>query len=159
MPGRTSVRANRNSAASTTSRKSSAHTPKSRSGSTRNSTHSVQIPDEGSSTPLREKISRIFADAQKGIATQRKLAVTLRKVQETCCYESEKPQKHTLDEEYGEAEFNEEVARCVLRILAIKKIEPVGDRLVQFLGIFLKVASDRGTFRSHLTHLNERLTS
>ena len=152
MPGRTSVRANRNSAASATSRKSSTHNPKSRSTSTRSSAHAVQIPDEGPATPLREKIGSIFADAQKGLATQRKLAVTLRKVQETCCYEPTKPLKQDLDEEYGEAEFNEEVARCVLRILAIKKSEPIGDRLVQFLGLFLKVASDRGRFRSDLTH-------
>jgi len=146
MPGRTSVRANRNSAASAATRKSSAHTPKSRSSSTRSSAHAVKIPDEGPATPLREKISSVFTDAQKGVATQRKLAVTLRKVQEACCYEPSKPQKHTLDEEYGEAEFNEEVARCVLRILAIKKSETIGDRLVQFLGLFLKIASDRGTF-------------
>ena len=152
MPGRTSVRANRNSAASATSRKSSTHTPKSRSASTRSSAHAVQIPDEGPATPLREKIGSIFADAQKGLATQRKLAVTLRKVQETCCYEPTKPQKQDLDEEYEEAEFNEEVARCVLRILAIKKSEPIGDRLVQFLGLFLKVASDRGRLRPDLIH-------
>ena len=152
MPGRTSVRANRNSAASTASRKSSTHTPKSRSGSTRSSAHAVQIPDEGPATSLREKIGGIFADAQKGVATQRKLTVTLRKVQETCCYEPTKPQKHALEQEYGEAEFNEEVARCVLRILAIKKSEPIGDRLVRFLGLFLKVASDKGTFLSDPGH-------
>jgi len=152
MPGRTSVRANRNSAASAVSRKSSTQTLKSRSGSTRNSAYAVQIPDEGPATSLREKICSIFADAQKGVATQRKLAVTLRKVQEMCCYESTKPQKHALDEEYGEAEFNEEVARCVLRILAIKKSEPIGDRLVRFLGLFLKVASDRGTLGADLAH-------
>lgn len=148
MPGRTSVRANRNSAASAISKKSSTQTLKSRSGSTRSSAYAVQVPDEGPQTSLRERICAIFADAQKGVATQRKLAVTLRKIQELCCYEQHTTaaSKKTVafEEEFGEGEFNEEVARACLRILAVKKSESVGDRLVRFLGLFLKVASDRG---------------
>jgi len=70
-------------------------------------------------------------------------------VQEACCYEPAlKSKKRNLHEEFGEGEFNEEVGRCVLRVLAIKKSEPVGDRLVRFLGLFLKLASDKGWIRS-----------
>jgi len=148
MPGRTSVRANRNSTASTLSKQSSTQTLKSRSASTRSSAYAVQIPDEGPQTALRDRICTIFADAQKGVATQRKLAVTLRKVQELCCYEMPTnaggKKNMAFDEDFGEAEFNDEVARCSLRILAVKKSESVGDRLVRFLGLFLKLASDRG---------------
>jgi len=148
MPGRTSVRANRNSTASTLSKQSSTQTLKSRSASTRSSAYAVQVPDEGPQTTLRDRICAIFADAQKGVATQRKLAVTLRKVQELCCYEMPAnaggKKSVAFDEDFGEAEFNDEVARCALRILAVKKSESVGDRLVRFLGLFLKLASDRG---------------
>jgi condensin complex subunit 3 len=37
------------------------------------------------------------------------------------------------------------VGRCVVRILGIKKSEPVGDRLIRFLGLFLKYASEKGS--------------
>lgn len=86
----------------------------------------------------------MFADAQRSTATQRKAAVNLRKVQEACCYEPVNPRKKQRDEEFGEGEFNAEVGRCVLRVLAVKKSEPVGDRIVRFLGLFLKMASDKG---------------
>ncbi|KAE9974513.1 hypothetical protein BLS_010036 [Venturia inaequalis] len=146
MPGRTSVRANvraaRNSDA-TVSRKSSTTTLKSRASSTRSSAYAVQIPDEGEVTSLREAICSIFSDAQRGAATQRKSVVTLRKVQEACCYESAKPRKNALDQDYDESEFNEEVGRCALRLLGIRKAEPVGDRLIKFMMLFLKHSSEK----------------
>ena len=147
MPGRTSVRANIRNRASdaTVSRKSSTQTLKStRASSARSSALAVQIPDEGEATSLREHIASVFSDAQRGAATQRKSVVTLRKVQEFCCYESTGSRKHQLDQEYDEAEFNDEFGRCVCRVLGIKKSEPVGDRLVKFVGLFLKHASEKG---------------
>lgn len=49
-----------------------------------------------------------------------------------------------MDQDYDESEFNDEVGRCVCRLLGIKKSEPVGDRLVKFVGLFLKHASEKG---------------
>lgn len=148
MPGRPSVRASRASAASGVSRKSSTQTLRSRaSASTRTSVYAIEIPDEGESTSLRERVCTIFADAQRGAVTQRKSAVNLRKIQELCCYETPNPRKHAFAEDAGkfdEADFNEEVGRCTLRVLAVKKSEPIGDRLVRFLGLFLKYASEKG---------------
>jgi len=71
-------------------------------------------------------------------------------VQERCCYESAAPSKKGKDEreEFGEHEFNDEVGRCVLRVLGVKKSEPVGDRIVKFLGLFLKLATEKGVFVS-----------
>lgn len=156
MPGRTSVRASvraaRNSDA-TVSRKSSTTTLKSRASSTRSSAYAVQIPDEGEATSLREAICSVFSDAQRGAATQRKSVVTLRKVQEACCYESAKPRKNALEQDYDESEFNEEVGRCALRLLGIRKAEPVGDRLIKFLVLFLKHSSEKGGTKAtrHIT--------
>jgi condensin complex subunit 3 len=148
MPGRPSVRASRTSTASAISRKSSTQTLKTRgSVSTRTSVYAVEIPDEGESTSLRERVCVIFSDAQRGAVTQRKSAVNLRKIQELCCYETPNPRKHAFAEDagqYDEADFNEEVGRCALRVLAVKKSEPVGDRLIRFLGLFLKYASEKG---------------
>lgn len=143
MPGRVSVRSQRSSAVPA---KSSAQTPKSRAPTTtRSSSHAVQIPDEGDSTSLRTHICDIFADAQRSTAGHRKLAVSLRKTQEACCHEPTKPRKQAR-EEFGEEEFNAEVGRCVIRVLAVKKSEGAGDRTVRFLGLFLKHAGDRGTW-------------
>ncbi|OCK82138.1 ARM repeat-containing protein, partial [Lepidopterella palustris CBS 459.81] len=126
------------------SRKSSTQTLKSRaSASTRTSALAVEIPDEGPTTSLRSQICSIFADAQRNTATQRKLIINLRKIQEACCYEPTKPRKQQKYEDFGEREFNEEIGRCFIRVLPVKKSEPVGDRIVRFLGLFLKHASEK----------------
>ena len=51
-----------------------------------------------------------------------------------------------MREDFDEEEFNAEVVRCVVRILGVKKSEPVGDRVIRFLGLFLKHASEKGVF-------------
>ena len=70
------------------------------------------------------------------------MVVNLRKIQEACCFEppdtgkkggKNKGEEH---EDFDEEEFNAEVVRCVLRIMSVKKSEPVGDRVIRFLGIF-----------------------
>ena len=143
MPARASGRTRGSSAA--VARKSSTQTLKSRgSASARTSAYAVEVPDEGEATSLRNQICSIFADAQRTTATQRKLVITLRKVQEACCYEPPNPKKKQAQQEFGEEEFTEEVGRAVLRVFAVKKSEPVGDRIIRFLGLFLKHASEKG---------------
>ena len=109
------------------------------------------IPDEGPCTAVRTQVCAIFADAHKTTAGHRKLVVNLRKVQERCCYEaplagSKKQSTNETEEskDGNEGIFNAEVARCMLRVLVIKKSEGAGDRMVKFLGLFLKHASDKG---------------
>jgi condensin complex subunit 3 len=159
MPGRTS-RSTRTSAASVT-RKSSTGTLKStRSSSARQSSNAVDIPDEGPVTSLRTQVAQVFGDAQKTTATQRKLVVNLRKIQEACCFEPPetgkkggKKSKDEAQEAFDEEDFNNEVVRCVLRVMAVKKSEPVGDRVIRFLGVFLKHASEKG-MRNALSRLD-----
>ncbi|EOD51203.1 putative condensin subunit cnd3 protein [Neofusicoccum parvum UCRNP2] len=141
MPGRVADR--RRARASAAAAPAKASTRSRNSKSARTSANAVDIPDEGESTSLREQICKVFGDAQRTTATQRKLVVQLRKIQEACCYEPVKPKKHQSDEEFGEEEFNAEVARCIMRVLPIKKSEPVGDRIIRFLGLFLKHSSDK----------------
>ena len=68
--------------------------------------------------------------------------VNLRKVHTACCYEPTKPGKK--DDGFGEDDFNVEMARCVIRLVGVKKSEGVGDRIVKFLGLFLRHASEKG---------------
>lgn len=135
MPGRTTTATR--GARKTTSAKSLR--------SARTSSPVAEVPDEGEDTSLRHGICRIFADAQKSTAGHRKAIISLRKIQEACCYEPVSTNKKgkSQDEEFDEEAFNGEVVRCVLRILPVKKSESVGDRVVRFLGTFLNVASGK----------------
>ena len=138
MPGRISKSA-RTSAESTISRKTSKQTLK----SARNSSPTTDVPDEGANTSLRRAVCVVFGDAQKSTAGHRKCVISLRKIQEACCYEPVNYKKGRQSEDFEEDDFNTEVVRCVLRVLAVKKAEPAGDKIVRFLGTYLNVASQK----------------
>ncbi|KAI9822650.1 MAG: hypothetical protein M1827_000369 [Pycnora praestabilis] len=163
MPGRISTRSTRTSAtsrpsASALSRKSSVQTLNSRaSTASRISSPAITTPDEGPSSNLRTQICTIFADAQRSTAGHRKLAINLRKVQEACCYEPVKPRKDGGDA-FNEGQFNEEVGRCVLRVMGVKKSESVGDRVIRFLGGFLKHATEKGRTSSIVEEILKNAT-
>ena len=133
MPGRV-VRGVRASAHGATSRKSGARNA---------SPVESDIPDEGADTTLRRAICAVFADAQKSTAGHRKAVISLRKIQEACCYEpvSSRSKGAPGSEDFDEEDFNREVQRCVLRVLPVRKSEAVGDRVVRFLGTYLSVAN------------------
>ena len=138
MPGRV-ARGVRTSANNAVARKSSTQTLK---AAGRNSSPVTEIPDEGPDTSLRREICKVFADAQKSTTGHRKLVVSLRKIQERCCYEPVNLKKAKRQgEDFEEEDFNNEIVRCTLRVLQVKKTEPAGDRVVRFLGTFLNSAS------------------
>ncbi|KAK2794544.1 hypothetical protein FQN52_008125 [Onygenales sp. PD_12] len=148
MPARVSARAT----SATSTRKSSA--PPSGAAP-------AYIPPEPafptSSQNLRAKVIEIFADAQRSTTGHRKLVVRLRQIQEGCCGLRREREKGTkgkhreslADESFGdgdgvaEKEFNIEVSRCMLRVLGVKKTEGAGDRVIRFLGTFLRTASEK----------------
>ena len=74
--------------------------------------------------------------------------VSLRKIHEACCHEPSKPGKNRLDG-FSEEDFSVEVARCVTRVVAVKKVEGAGDKVIKFLGQFLRHASDKGMNRTY----------
>ncbi|MCJ1464876.1 hypothetical protein MMC07_003491 [Pseudocyphellaria aurata] len=138
MPGKASAR---NPRTSRLPRKSSAQTIASRkSTALRISTPTIVIPEEGPTSTLRTRICDIFSAAQRTTAGHRKLVVGLRKIQETCCYEQSNSQGQN---NFGEDDFNMELARCVIRLMVVKKTENVGDRIVRYLGLFLRHASEK----------------
>ena len=83
----------------------------------------------------------IFDDAQKTTAAHRKLVVRLRRIQEACCYAAPEDQSQG---EFEEDDFHVEIARCVIRLIGVKKSEGVGDRIIRFLGLFLHHATEKG---------------
>lgn len=107
----------------------------------------ISLPEDGPVTDLRRYICSIFSDSQRNTAGHRKLNARLRKVQEQCCYEptSGKGKKNDQPFEFREEDFNAEFNRCAVRVLGVKKTEGAGDRVVRFIGLFLKTASEKDT--------------
>ncbi|ODH51132.1 hypothetical protein GX48_02744 [Paracoccidioides brasiliensis] len=150
MPSRVAARAS----SVTSSRKSSAPP----SGTAPNVFIPPEPPLPTSNPNLRASIVEIFTDAQRSATSHRKLVVRLRKIQEVSCgLRQEKgraKQGNKLHEEFmndsfddsggvAEKEFNIEISRCMLRVLVVKKTEAVGDRVIKFLGTFLRNASEK----------------
>lgn len=131
MPGRTASRSTRTARAGAGTK------------SARSST--IEVPDEGPVTSLRTRIAHVFGDASKTTATQRKLVVTLRKIQEECCFEPPEMDagRHGDRETFEEDDFTAEMVRVVLRVMNVKKSEPAGDRVIRFLTTFLKYATEK----------------
>lgn len=147
MPGRVAARST-----SATTRRSSQPS----AGRAPSVTPAFTIPEEPAlpeATPnLRRDVCAIFADAQRSTTGHRKLVVRLRKLQEISCGiastrkgKDQEQEKIALPEEESvpEKEFNVEVGRCMLRILPIKKSEPVGDRVIRFMDTFLAHATEK----------------
>ena len=103
---------------------------------------SVIVP-EGPTSTLRTQICNVFSDVQRSAVGHRKLLVKLRKIQEACCYEPTRSNQ-PCGQGFNEDDFNVEIARCVVRLIGVKRTEPVGDRVVSFLGSFLRHASEKG---------------
>ncbi|KAK1058038.1 chromosome condensation complex Condensin, subunit G [Friedmanniomyces endolithicus] len=142
MPGQTArggraAAATRPTATNTVSRKRATH------ATGRNNSPSADVPDEGADTTLRRAVCTIFSDAQKSSVGHKKLMTSLRKIQEACWYEPISYKKGKQIEDFDAGDFDSEVVRCVLRILPVRKSEPVGDRVVRFLGTYLSVAAQK----------------
>lgn len=147
MPGRVAARST-----SATTRRSSAQPSAGRAPSV---TPAFTIPEEAplptAAPNIRRDVCAIFADAQRSTTGHRKLVVRLRKLQEMSCGIAQKKGKDQEQEKIAlpeeetvpEKEFNVEVGRCMLRILPIKKSEPVGDRIIRFFDTFLAHATEK----------------
>ena len=66
----------------------------------------------------------------------------LRRIQEGCCYATPGDESQG---EFEEGDFHVEIARCVIRLMGVKKIEGAGDRIIRFLGLFLHHATEKGS--------------
>lgn len=110
----------------------------------RASSVNIDVPTEPEDNALRAKIAPIFREAQKNTASHRKLAVTLRKIQEACCYEPTSVKaSESASADFHEDDFNVEFVRCVYRAMPVKKSEPVGDKVIRFIGLFLRHAIEK----------------
>ena len=103
----------------------------------------LDIPEETPDNELRTRVASVFRDAQRNTASHRKLAVTLRKAQEACCYEPTSANKSSTAAEFDEDDFNVEFVRCVLRVMPVKKSEAVGEKTIRFIGLFLRHSIDK----------------
>ncbi|KAK4455973.1 hypothetical protein QBC34DRAFT_339925 [Podospora aff. communis PSN243] len=143
MPARTSTRSARTSGAvSNKSSVSNFHPRGSTASRASASSANLDVPPETPDNALRGQVAAVFRDAQRTTASHRKLAVTLRKVQEACCYEPTSAKK-SVAADFEEDDFNTEFLRCVLRVMPVKKSEGVGEKTIRFIGLFLRHAVDK----------------
>ncbi|AEO69525.1 condensin subunit-like protein [Thermothielavioides terrestris NRRL 8126] len=142
MPARTSTRSTRSSAG-VSHKSSTTSLPRTSTASRASSTANVDIPAETPDNALRTQVAAVFREAQRTTASHRKLAVTLRKIQDACCYEPTSTKKPAAGSEFDEDDFNSEFVRCALRVMPIKKSEGVGDKTIRFIGLFLRHAIDK----------------
>ncbi|KAL1872777.1 hypothetical protein VTK73DRAFT_1327 [Phialemonium thermophilum] len=140
MPART-ARSTRTSTAISHKSSVASFNPRASTAS-RASSANIDAPVEAPDNALRKQIVPIFSEAQRTTASHRKLAVTLRKIQEACCYEPTSAKK-TAASDFEEDDFNTEFVRCVLRVMPVKKSEAVGEKIVRFIGLFLRHSIDK----------------
>lgn len=134
-------RASRAGRASTKASTAAANARASTAGS-RQSSLNVDAPEDAPDNELRTQVATVFRDAQRNTATHRKSAVTLRKLQEACCYEPTTAKK-TAAADFDEEAFNTEFVRCVLRVMPVKKSESVGEKTIRFVGVFMRHSIDK----------------
>ena len=132
-----SPRASRSARTSAVSTKSTGSAAASRAASA-----ATDIPSETPDNELRPHIANIFGDAQRTTASHRKLVVSLRKIQEACCYEPTSKKKSSIGD-FEEDDFNREFVRCTLRVMPVKRSESVGDKTIRFIGLFLRYAIEK----------------
>jgi condensin complex subunit 3 len=84
----------------------------------------------------------IFRDSQKNTASHRKLAINLRKIHEACSYEPADTLKSGPND-FDEEAFKSEFIRCVVRVMPVKKAEGAGEKVIRFIGLFLRHANDK----------------
>ncbi|KAK0646381.1 nuclear condensing complex subunit [Cercophora newfieldiana] len=143
MPARTSMRSARTSGAVSHKSSVSNFNPRGSTASRASaSSANLDIPPETPDNALRTQVSSVFREAQRTTASHRKLAVTLRKAQEACCYEPTSAKKSAAAD-FEEDDFNTEFLRCVLRVMPVKKSEGVGEKAIRFIGLFLRHAVDK----------------
>ena len=114
-----------------------------RSSAATRSTPPTDYPEDTPETALRTQVCALFKDAQRSTAGHRKLVINLRKVQEACCYEPQARTKKTGAEDFDESEFNAEFVRSVLRVMPVKRSEAAGERVIRFIGLFLRHANGK----------------
>lgn len=145
MPARTSTARSTRASAVTHKSSTTSLNPRASTASRASATTNLDIPPESPDNALRQQLAAVFRDAQRTTASHRKLAVTLRKIQEACCYEptSVKKSATQAESDFDEEDFNAEFTRCVLRVMPVKKSEGVGEKTVRFIGLFLRHSIDK----------------
>ena len=141
MPARVSSARSARPSSAVSRKRSTATLRESRASQARASSVEIDYADTPDNE-LRTKVCAIFRDAQRNTATHRKCAVNLRKIHESCCYETP-DQKMSSEAEFDEETFNKEFIRCVLRAMPVKKSEPVGEKSIRFIGFYLRHSNDK----------------
>ncbi|KAF4618523.1 hypothetical protein D9613_009994 [Agrocybe pediades] len=93
---------------------------------------------------LRESVSAIFEQAQLSVANHKKNCVALYKIHTTAAAVTQ-PGKNGL-KLVGEKAFQDVFLDMVSRVLVVKKGPVTADRIVKYVGAFVKFMNEKGEF-------------
>ena len=94
---------------------------------------------------LSSLVPTIFDQAQSSAATHKKNCVALHKLQTASAKVQERGRNSEL-KLVGERAFGEVVLDLVNRVLVVKKSTPAADRIVKFIGSYVRYAYEKGTY-------------
>ncbi len=106
-----------------------------------------QISEDERRRQLGTSICQIFDQASGNVANHRKNFVELHKVHTELAQftESLMKGKRELVKLVGEKDFQDTFKRSLARIFPLKKGEPAGDRIVKFVGGYIKHLNEKGS--------------
>ncbi|KAG8801371.1 hypothetical protein FRC16_000627 [Serendipita sp. 398] len=97
----------------------------------------VATGDDG----VEDTIARIFQQVQGNVASHKKNVVQLHRIHTQCAQQS--PSATSRVKLPGEGQFNETIRSMLYRILPLKKGTTVADRIVRFIGSYIKYLAER----------------
>jgi condensin complex subunit 3 len=97
-----------------------------------------------SSEKLRESIAAIFDQVQLTLANHRKNCVALYKLHQQAATITQPSRKDSVIKLAGEKAFDDVFVDMVNRVLVVKKGPATADRVVKFVGSYVKFMNEKG---------------
>lgn len=107
---------------------------------------------------LRDSIATIFDQVQISLANHRKNCVALCKLHSQAAKVTRPTKNGTAVKLVGEKEFGDAFVDMINRILVVKKGPATVDRIVKFVGSYVKYLNERGMWPCNSAHVR-RITS
>lgn len=105
---------------------------------------------------LQESLAAIFDQAQLSLANHRKNCVALHKLHHQAGAVTKLVKNGTVLKLVGERAFGDVFIDLVNRVLVVKKGPATADRIVRFVGSYVKFMNEKGVLR-HFVHRFQRI--
>lgn len=93
---------------------------------------------------LHESVASIFEQAQSSLANHKKNCVALYKIQTKAAEVTQQIKNGAAEKLVGEKAFQDVFINMVARVLVVKKGPATADRIVKYVGSFVKFMNEKG---------------